>query len=150
MRAIQRGCRFAYSCVKELPLLRGWLPRFTAGGRGGEAVLPEAAMSLLLEGSGTEFDPLVVKAFVNLMGLYPVGCMVMLDSGEIATVVVPARDEKNLDRPKVRLVSNGSGAPMDQVVDLLERDLSGGYQRSILKLYQQQEVDLDLEEYLWE
>ena len=41
----------------------------------------------LLDKSGTEFDPLVVKAFVNLMGLYPVGCLVSLDSGEVGTVV---------------------------------------------------------------
>lgn len=108
---------------------------------------PELALRALMAQSGTGFDPLVVKAFVNLMGLYPLGCMVRLDSGEVGTVVAPATDPKFLDRPMVKIVADKTGG-VDQVVNLLDRDAQGRFLRSILKLYQREEVKLELEEYL--
>ena len=93
-------------------------------------------------------DPLIVKAFVNLMGLYPVGCVVRLDTGEVATVVEPATHPRFLDRPKVKLISDAAGNPSSQLFSLMDRAPGGGFTRSILKIYQQEEVNLDLEEYL--
>ncbi len=113
-----------------------------------EAAKPEEVLRRLMDGAGTEFDPLVVKAFINLLGLYPVGCMVLLDSGEVGTVVEPSPDPQFLDRPTVRLVLDSSGQAAEGNVDLLTRDGSGCFERSILKIYQQEEVDLDIEEYL--
>jgi putative nucleotidyltransferase with HDIG domain len=113
-----------------------------------EAQDPEAVLRAILEGSGTEFDPLVVKAFVNLMGLYPMGCMVRLDTGEIATVIAAPADARFLDRPTVRLLGDGAGNERLEVCNLLERDKDGRFRRSIVKLYQQKEVNLELEEYL--
>ena len=114
----------------------------------GETWTPDRVLRALLDGSGTEFDPLVVKAFSNLMGLYPVGCIVYLDSGEIATVIVPASDPRWLDRPTVRILTGADGNSTDEVVDLLDRDAMGGFPRSILKIFQQQEVQLELSEFL--
>ncbi len=108
----------------------------------------ESALRSLLDGAGTEFDPLVVKAFVNLMGLYPLGCMVRLDSGEVATVIAPPSNPRFLDRPTVRILSSGPEAAGENTVNLLDRDESGRFRRTILKLYQQEEIRLDLEEYL--
>lgn len=120
----------------------------TAPSEDGKPGLPPAeAMRKLLEGSGTEFDPLVVKAFVNLLGLYPVGSLVLLSTGELATVVAPAQDPRHLDRPTVRLFADASGNPADGIVDLMERD-GTRFRRSILKLFQESEVKLRLEEYL--
>jgi HD-GYP domain-containing protein (c-di-GMP phosphodiesterase class II) len=113
-----------------------------------KAQLPEAVMRDLMDRKGTEFDPLVVKAFVNLMGLYPVGCVVRLDTGEVGTVVEPATTPRFLDRPVVKLVSDAAGNPTEERVDLLERGPGGRFLRSVLKIYQQEEVRLDLEEYL--
>ena len=117
------------------------------GPDGALALRPEEAMRKLLEGSGTDFDPLVVKAFVNTMGLYPVGSLVRLDTGELAAVIAPARDPHHLDRPTVRIFADASGRPADGIVDLTE-EAAGGFRRSILKLYQESEVGLRLEEYL--
>ncbi|MFP4475509.1 MAG: HD-GYP domain-containing protein [Desulfatibacillaceae bacterium] len=48
---------------------------------------PDQALMMLLRESGTCFDPLLVKAFVNMLGVYPVGTLLLLDSGEMALVV---------------------------------------------------------------
>jgi HD-GYP domain-containing protein (c-di-GMP phosphodiesterase class II) len=113
-----------------------------------KAKTPDAVMKTLMDRRGTEFDPLVVKAFVNLMGLYPVGCVVRLDTGEVATVAQPAMHPRFLDRPTVKLISDGTGNPSNLQVNLMDRASNGDFLRSILKIYQQEEVSLDLGEYL--
>ena len=109
---------------------------------------PGKVLRTLMDLKGTEYDPLVVKAFVNLMGLYPVGCVVRLDTGEVATVIEPPSDPEHLDRPVVKLISDGGGVAGEGNMSLLERDASGDFRRSILKIYQQDEVHLELDEYL--
>ncbi len=109
---------------------------------------PETILRNLLDKSGTEFDPLVVKAFINLMGLYPVGCMVRLDTEEVATVIAPPTDPSYLDRPTVRLVSDAHGNQANSTLNLLDRFKTGNFKHSILKFYQHEEVNLELEEYL--
>ena len=44
------------------------------------------ALSLMLEQSGTEFNPVILKAFVNMMGVFPIGTLVALTTGEIGIV----------------------------------------------------------------
>ena len=51
------------------------------------------------------FDPVVVKAFLNLTGAYPVGTLVMLDTSELALVHSTSPDPRALSRPMVRIVS---------------------------------------------
>jgi HD-GYP domain-containing protein (c-di-GMP phosphodiesterase class II) len=120
----------------------------TTGCLQAEALTPEQAMNTLMDRGGTEFDPIAVKAFVNLMGLYPVGCVVRLDSGEVATVIEPASHPRFLDRPSVKLINDANGNPSSRVIRLMDRKPGGGFPHSILKIYQQEEVNLDLEEYL--
>jgi len=119
-----------------------------AGPTGGDPWTPDRVLRELMDSGGTEFDPLVVKAFSNLMGLYPVGCIVCLNTGELGTVIAPATNPRYLDRPTVRILSDENGMDADGVYDLMDRDATGAFTRSILKLYQQEEVQLELEEFL--
>ena len=58
-----------------------------------KAMIPYKAVSIILS-MIKHFDPKVIKAFVNLMGIYPVGTRMRLSNGEIATVV-----ETNVNSP---------------------------------------------------
>lgn len=120
----------------------------TRSQKGEESWTPDRILRELLERGGTEFDPLVVKAFSNLMGLYPVGCIVSLDTGELGSVITPATNPRFLDRPTVKIFTDELGMPTEEVVDLMQRDASGGFPRSILKLFQQEEVQLEMAEFL--
>ncbi len=113
-----------------------------------EGMPPDRVMALLIEESGTQLDPALVKVFVQLMGLYPVGSMVRLDTGEVATVVEPPVDPEHLDRPRVRVVLDAGGDRTEREISLLERDPIGGFVRSIIKIYQQAEVELEVGEFL--
>jgi HD-GYP domain-containing protein (c-di-GMP phosphodiesterase class II) len=112
-----------------------------------QTIKANEVMKRFLDGSGTEFDPLIVKAFVNLLGLYPIGSLVCLDDGCVGTVVAPSRNARFLDRPTVKIFLGPRGESRNETVDLLERDGST-FRRSILKLYQQEEVQLEMEEFL--
>jgi len=92
------------------------------------------ALSLMLEQSGTEFNPLILKAFVNLMGVFPIGSLVALSTGEIGIVFELNPDPKLQLRPSVKLITDRDGNRIDgPVVDLAERDeATGRFLRTIL------------------
>jgi HD-GYP domain-containing protein (c-di-GMP phosphodiesterase class II) len=89
---------------------------------------PPEAMVIMIRGSGTDFDPMLVKLFAEVMGLYPTGTVVVLGSGEAGVVCRPPAVGTPLDRPQVRVVVGGEPGT---VVDLQER-VRGIYKRSII------------------
>lgn len=86
---------------------------------------------------GRGYDPTLVKALINLLGIYPVGTCVILDTFEVAIVAGPSPDPEQLDRPLVRLVVDGSGAriaPPGELVDLSIPAADGSFPRTIVKV----------------
>jgi HD-GYP domain-containing protein (c-di-GMP phosphodiesterase class II) len=51
------------------------------------ALSPDEAVSHMMKGSGTDYDPVLLKVFAIMMGTYPVGSLLELDTGEIGLVV---------------------------------------------------------------
>ncbi len=74
---------------------------------------PDLAMKWIAVGLGVTYDPVVGKVFLRMMGAYPVGSLVQLDSGELAMVMRPS--ESRVDRPIVQVVRDGRLA---DVIDL--------------------------------
>lgn len=81
-------------------------------------------------------DPVIVKAFINLTGIYPVGTCVILDTYEIGLVAQANADVTLLHRPLVRIVLGADGTPLatSVVADLSQRDAEGNYPRTIVKV----------------
>jgi HD-GYP domain-containing protein (c-di-GMP phosphodiesterase class II) len=80
-------------------------------------------------------DPVVVKALINLTGIYPIGTVVVLDTFELALVQSANPDPTVLSRPIVRLLSDAQGnrAPDGVLCDLTEVDSAGQYLRTIIR-----------------
>ena len=89
---------------------------------------PPEAVVAIVNGSGTHFDPVLVKLFVEVMGIYPTGTVVVLSSGEAGVVCRPPAVGTPLDRPQVRVIVGGEPGT---VVDLQER-VGVHYKRSVL------------------
>ena len=51
-----------------------------------EAMSPDQALRMMSESAGKDFDPILLKAFINMLGVYPVGTLVELNTGEIGLV----------------------------------------------------------------
>jgi HD-GYP domain-containing protein (c-di-GMP phosphodiesterase class II) len=78
---------------------------------------PHEALLYLVEHSGTYFDPVLVKLFVEIMGLFPPGSMVELSTGELGVVCEPPVVGRPLEQPKVRVLT---GERVGVVLDLDE------------------------------
>ncbi len=81
-------------------------------------------------------DPALVKALINVLGVYPVGTCVILDSYEIAIVHSANPDLSQIHRPVVRVVATAEGAPLPSgpLVNLAEQNADGNFVRSIIKV----------------
>jgi len=81
-------------------------------------------------------DPVLVKAFINLTGVYPVGTCVMLDTYEVAIVHAANPNPTILNRPLVRIVLSSEGTPLmpGEVVDLADAAGDGSYRRTIIRV----------------
>jgi HD-GYP domain-containing protein (c-di-GMP phosphodiesterase class II) len=99
------------------------------------AFTPDQALNMMFDGAGTEFDPILLKIFINMLGVYPIGSLLEMDTGELALVM---DNETTLDETRplvVLLAENGNGGyARVGVADLAERDAqSGAFIRNIVK-----------------
>jgi HD-GYP domain-containing protein (c-di-GMP phosphodiesterase class II) len=100
-------------------------------------VEPDQVLREMWENPNRGYDRVLVKALINLIGVYPVGTCVILDTFEVAVVAAPNPDGEKLKRPLVRIAVDANGAPVPAPgnrVSLSEKDDSGGYRRSIVKV----------------
>ncbi|MFH1262293.1 MAG: HD-GYP domain-containing protein [Pseudomonadota bacterium] len=77
------------------------------------AMLPTIALRTLIDNAGTKFDPLLVKAFVNTVGIYPIGTVLRMKSGEISIVMAPNTDPTRLSMPVVKIIADAAGKFFD-------------------------------------
>ena len=98
---------------------------------------PDQVLREMWENPRRGYDPVLVKALINLIGIYPVGTCVILDTLEVAVVSAANPDGAQLNRPLVRIALDADGAMQalpGRQVDLAEQDASGAYLRSIVKV----------------
>ncbi len=114
-------------------------------------VFSDRTTGLLLERGGRDFDSTLVKLFVYVIGLYPVGTLVALEDGEIGIVVASNKDVEVIDRPKVLRIHFQNGEYKGrEVIDLAEIDDKTGKNRhTIAKPLDPNEYQLNVAELLF-
>jgi HD-GYP domain-containing protein (c-di-GMP phosphodiesterase class II) len=98
---------------------------------------PDQVLREMWQNPKRGYDPILVKALINLIGVYPVGTCVILDTFEVAIVSAPNPDGHQLNRPLVRIAVDTDGAivpPPGTPANLAEQDERGTYRRSIVKV----------------
>jgi len=111
------------------------------------AMAPDKALSVMMEGTGKKNDPLLSKFFVNMVGVFPVGTLVMIDTKELGLVY--ESEVVFADRPRVLIIVDNTGERVrGPVVDLTEKDETGKYYRSIVKTLDPNKYNVNLAEYL--
>ncbi len=109
---------------------------------------PEQALAIMLRERTIHFDPVLLKLFIGLVGIYPIGSLVLLDTHELGIVYKPSHDPKWLNRPTVILIArDGKGDVKKEVVNLAERIEGGRYKRSIVKTLDPQQYHIDIAKY---
>jgi HD-GYP domain-containing protein (c-di-GMP phosphodiesterase class II) len=96
---------------------------------------PDRALGLMLADSGKHFDPALLKIFINMLGVYPIGTLMKLDTGELG-LALHSTEKSDRARPRVQLLSPspGKGYSKGKCIDLSERNPeTGDYLRNIIK-----------------
>ena len=96
---------------------------------------PADVMRELRDNPRRGMDPVVVKAFINLTGIYPTGTLVVLDTFELGIVHAINPLPEMLARPIVRVISDSMGNLLQPgtLVDLADRKDDGTFSRTIIK-----------------
>jgi HD-GYP domain-containing protein (c-di-GMP phosphodiesterase class II) len=100
-----------------------------------EPLSPAAVLQEMRDNPRRGMDQVVVKAFVNLTGVYPVGTLVVLDTFELGIVHAVNPAPEMVSRPIVRVVSDERGNVLfpGHLVDLAQQSETGGFLRTIIK-----------------
>jgi HD-GYP domain-containing protein (c-di-GMP phosphodiesterase class II) len=107
-------------------------------------IRPDKALAVLMQGRGKAYDPGVTKALVAMLGIYPMGAVVMLDDG--STAVVYRVNSDDLLHPRVKVLADADGRWLEvpEVLDLRVIDLgTGGSVRTIVDCVPAAEAGVD-------
>jgi len=74
------------------------------------AVSPSAALSMLYKWRGQFFDAELVEQFIRCIGIFPLGSVVELNTGEVG-IVIAQNLEKRL-QPRVMVIRDAAGNPL--------------------------------------
>jgi HD-GYP domain-containing protein (c-di-GMP phosphodiesterase class II) len=87
-----------------------------------KSYLPSTAIDSIKKMAGTVYDPQIVSFFSHMMGIYPIGTLVKLNTGEIAIVL--RHNPDNSFRPHLKIIQDAAGNRIDDIViyDLTEKD----------------------------
>ncbi|HEY7685536.1 MAG TPA: HD domain-containing phosphohydrolase [Gemmatimonadales bacterium] len=112
-------------------------------------IQPDQVLKEMWENPRRGYDPVVVKAFINLIGVYPVGTCVILDTYEVAIVHAANTDVSQVHRPMVRVVASPDGAIQrpGELADLALRDEQGGFPRTIVKVTDPEKYGIKVSDY---
>ena len=114
-----------------------------------EPMSPSKALNLMLSKSGKSFDAVLLKLFVNCVGIIPIGSLVMLETSELAVVLKPATDKAQAERPFVKVITDPQGNSIDdgREVDLTETNEAGDFRDEIIRLIDNTEYKFDTSRY---
>lgn len=82
-----------------------------------KAIPPDEVLKKMHYQMSVKFDPFLLKVFTNVVGIYPAGSLVLLNTEELALILT--NNEKDPAAPYIKIVGNKDGLHKDPVwVDL--------------------------------
>jgi HD-GYP domain-containing protein (c-di-GMP phosphodiesterase class II) len=109
-----------------------------------EALSPSNALSQLYGWRGTQFDGPLVEQFIQCIGIYPVGSVVQLNSGEVGVVIAQNRVRRLQPRVMVLLDAESRPITPHKILDLLkEPKTASGEPYRIRRTLESSQLPLD-------
>lgn len=110
----------------------------------GEHLPPANALSIIYKGRGKQFHPALVEQFIQCIGVFPVGSVVELNSGEVAIVI--AQNMVRRMQPRIMIVADAKGnryAPYKMLDLMKEHEASPGEPYRIQRSLEYDSVKID-------
>ncbi len=94
---------------------------------------PEKAYEEMIKLSGKSFHPDLLNNFFSVIGVYPPGTLVELDTKEVGLVIQSSIIDNK--RPQVEILYNQHGEKLTEpfIINLIEKNNEGKYKRTIVK-----------------
>jgi HD-GYP domain-containing protein (c-di-GMP phosphodiesterase class II) len=107
---------------------------------------PDEAVRILLAKRGTTFNAVIVKAFVNMIGIFPIGTLLKLDTGEAGLVMHQTRD---LMRPRVLILDKFDGTEKETGDEISLLETAGGkYKLTVTGIINPHTAGINVKQYL--
>jgi HD-GYP domain-containing protein (c-di-GMP phosphodiesterase class II) len=115
-----------------------------------EVLTVDQVIMQMIKQTTVKFDPYLLKVLIHIIGIYPVGSLLLLDTGELALVVQNNIDD--LFRPDVKILADTVGKKKrPPVVQLVEYDRENDkFKRNVLHLVDPEKYGIDISEYILE
>jgi putative nucleotidyltransferase with HDIG domain len=99
--------------------------------------------SIMGEQGKSTFNQTLLRRFVNMMGLFPIGTIVRLNTEEMG--VVTAEHPEDPFRPQVKVLFDARGGAIESPIlaNTWERDSRGAFPRAVVESVDPDSVDLD-------
>jgi putative nucleotidyltransferase with HDIG domain len=94
-----------------------------------EAFPTDRILAVLQRNDGAQFDQHLVRRFAQLVGIFPAGNLVRLDSGDIAVVIKTYAPDPY--RPQVRIVATQDGTMLERPYYVNLWEAAEGYPQSV-------------------
>src|SRR2546422_7210405 len=113
-----------------------------------KALATDRIRNIMGEQGSPAFNQPLLKRFVNLMGLFPVGNLVRLSTEELA--VVTAEHPTDPFRPQVKIITDRKGNILENplLTNTWERDGRGEHSRVVVEAVDPESLDIDPLKYL--
>jgi HD-GYP domain-containing protein (c-di-GMP phosphodiesterase class II) len=106
------------------------------------AKTPEKVIRFMLSKAGKSYDPVILKLFVSVVGIYPVGTVLLLKTREMAVVVNNSSSAASHYTPLVKVIVSAAGEQVDgEVVDTADPSSSA---RSIQGVIDTEAMGVDI------
>jgi putative nucleotidyltransferase with HDIG domain len=104
--------------------------------------------AIMGEQDSPAFNQVLLKRFVNLMGLFPVGNLVRLNTDELA--VVTAEHPTDPFRPQVKIITNPKGDMLEEpaLTNTWDRDSRGEHPHAVVEAVDPEPIGTDPLKYL--
>ena len=114
-----------------------------------KAFTRDEALAMMSKSVGEEFNPLIFKVFLNMMSGYPIGSLVLLNTGEIAVVMETHKDPALFHQPEVKLITDRNGSKIyGRQVDLSKSNTGEDEtSRSIIKILDPEKYGINVSDY---
>jgi len=91
----------------------------------------DEAVTNLINRAGTDFNPLLLKVFINVIGIFPVGSIVRLNNDDVA--IVSRTNPHDLEKPEVKIIADRDGFKEKvKIIDLSNEAADGLRIRTVL------------------
>ena len=99
--------------------------------------------SIMGEKDNPAFNQVLLRRFVNLMGMFPIGTLVRLNTEEMG--IVTAEHPEDPFRPQVKILFNEAGERIEEpfLANTWERDARGEFPRAVVESVDPDGVELD-------